>query len=50
MEEYEPEEQKPIENWNGADRRHGPAGQYKGDDRRKTANPPLSQLFSAAST
>ena len=35
MEEYEQEEKKPIENWNGDERRHGPSGEYVGDERRK---------------
>ena len=41
MEEYEQEEKKPIENWNGDERRRGPSGEYKGDDRRKSAQPPI---------
>ena len=37
MEEYEQEEKKPIENWNGDERRHGPSDSYKGDERRRHA-------------
>lgn len=37
MEEFEQEEKKPIENWNGDERRHGPSGDYKGDERRRHA-------------
>ena len=32
QEEHEPEK---IENWNGDERRYGPSGEYKGDERRK---------------
>jgi hypothetical protein len=36
MEQHEQEEQKPIENWNGEERRRGDGqGNYEGDDRRK---------------
>lgn len=28
-------EKKPIENWNGQERRQGGQGNYEGDDRRK---------------
>ena len=35
MEEREQEEQKPVENWNGEERRRGPSDDYKGDERRK---------------
>ena len=35
MDENEREEQKPIEGWNGDERRHGPSDEYKGDDRRR---------------
>ena len=35
MEEREQEEKKPIENWNGQERRRGPSEDYKGDERRK---------------
>ena len=41
-------EGKPIANWNGDERRHGPSGEYKGDDRRRaeaandsSAGPPI---------
>ena len=37
MEEYEQQEKKPIENWNGEERRRGGPGKYEGDDRRKAA-------------
>ena len=37
MEEMEREEQKPAENWDGQERRHGEQGEYKGDERRKAA-------------
>ena len=37
MEEFEQEEKKPIENWNGDERRRGPSGDYKGDERRRHA-------------
>ena len=36
MEEREQKEQKPVENWNGEERRRGPSDDYKGDERRKT--------------
>jgi hypothetical protein len=26
---------KPVESWNGQERRHGPSDDYKGDERRK---------------
>ena len=35
MEQHEQEEKKPIENWNGEERRGGGNGNYEGDDRRK---------------
>ena len=35
MEEYEQQEKKPIENWDGEERRRGGPGNYEGDDRRK---------------
>ena len=35
MEQHEQEEKKPIENWNGEERRQGGQGSYEGDDRRK---------------
>ena len=35
MEQHEQEEKKPIENWNGEERRQGGNGNYEGDDRRK---------------
>jgi hypothetical protein len=35
MEQHEQEEQKPIENWKGEERRQGGQGTYEGDDRRK---------------
>ena len=35
MEQHEQEEKKPIENWNGEERRQGGQGNYEGDDRRK---------------
>jgi hypothetical protein len=36
MEEQEHEEQKPIENWKGEERRRGGGqGNYQGDERRK---------------
>ena len=35
MEEHEQEEKKPIENWNGDERRRGPSDAYKGDERRR---------------
>ena len=34
MNEHEHEGRK-MEHWNGDERRHGPSGDYKGDDRRK---------------
>lgn len=37
MDGYEQQEKKPIENWSGDERRHGPSAGYKGDDRRKSA-------------
>ena len=37
MEEFEKEEQKPMQNWNGEERRQNQQGEYKGDDRRKAA-------------
>ena len=37
MEEFEQEEKKPVENWNGDERRHGPSDAYKGDERRRHA-------------
>ena len=35
MEEHEQEEKKPVENWNGEERRQGGQGNYQGDERRK---------------
>src|SRR5690242_6137438 len=35
MEEHEQQERKPLENWNGQERRHGSGDDYKGDERRK---------------
>ena len=37
MEEYVQQEKKPIENWNGEERRRGGTGNYEGDDRRKAS-------------
>ena len=45
MEEMEREEQKPVENWNGQERRQGQQqGEYKGDERRQ--NEPAKDMKS----
>jgi len=44
MEEQEHEEQKPIENWNGEERRQGGQGNYEGDERRKASAIPTGDL------
>jgi hypothetical protein len=44
MEEQEHEEQKPIENWNGEERRQGGQGNYEGDERRKASAMPTGDL------
>ena len=40
MEEHEQEEKKPIENWNGEERRRGGQGNYEGDECRKASAMP----------
>ena len=44
MEEHEQQEQKPIENWKGEERRRGANSNYEGDDRRKAAAMPTGDL------
>ena len=40
MEEHEQQEKKPVENWNGQERRQGGQGRYEGDERRKASAMP----------
>ena len=44
MEEQQQEEKKPIENWNGEERRQGGQGTYEGDERRKASAMPTGDL------